>query len=81
MEQLKNFAEPEDVVMGICTWGNARNVVNAIEYASWIGCRTIAVSGGDGGKVAEVAEVNIRVPVSHLGSIEDAHVMICHMIG
>jgi D-sedoheptulose 7-phosphate isomerase len=46
-----------------------------------IGCRTIAVTGSDGGKLAEIAELNIQVPVTHQGSIEDAHVIICHMIG
>jgi D-sedoheptulose 7-phosphate isomerase len=81
VEQLKNFAEPEDVVMGICSSGNSRNVVNAIEYASWIGCKTIAVTGCDGGKLGRLAHLNIQVPVNHLGSIGDAQVIICHMIG
>ena len=80
VEQLRNFAEPEDVVMGVCPSGNSANVVNAIEYASWIGCRTIGVTGCDGGKIAELAELNIQVPGTHIGSIEDAHVIICHMI-
>jgi D-sedoheptulose 7-phosphate isomerase len=81
VEQLKNFAEPEDVVMGICPTGNAPNVVNAIEYASWIGCRTIGVTGYDGGKVGRLADLNVQVPVTHAGGVEDAHVIICHMIG
>jgi D-sedoheptulose 7-phosphate isomerase len=81
VEQLKNFAEPEDVAMGICGSGNSRNVVNAIEYASWIGCKTIAVTGRDGGKLARLAHLNIKIPVNHLGSIGDAQVIICHMIG
>ncbi len=81
VEQLKDFAEPEDVVMGICATGNSPNVVNAVEYASWIGCRTIGVTGADGGRLAQLAELNIHVPVAHLGSIEDSHVIICHMIG
>ncbi len=50
VEQLKNFAEPEDVVMGICTSGNSPSVVNAIEYGSWIGCQTIGITGCDGGR-------------------------------
>ena len=81
VEQLKNFAEPEDVVMGICTSGDSPNVVNAIEYASWIGCHTIGVTGREGGGVARLAELAIQVPVSHLGSVEDVHMIICHMIG
>jgi D-sedoheptulose 7-phosphate isomerase len=81
VEQLKNFAEPEDVVMGLCVSGNSPKIVNAIEYAAWIGCQTIGVTGFDGGRVAELAELNLQVPVSHMGSVEDAHVVICHMIG
>jgi D-sedoheptulose 7-phosphate isomerase len=81
VEQLKNFAEPEDLVMGICTTGNAPKVVNAIEYGAWIGCHTIGVTGAEGGRVAQVVELNVPVSVSHMGSIEDAHVIICHMIG
>jgi len=81
VEQLKNFAQPEDVVLGICPSGNSQQVVNAIEYANWIGCRTIGVTGFDGGKVARLAELNVQVPVKHAGSVEDAHVIICHMIG
>jgi D-sedoheptulose 7-phosphate isomerase len=81
VEQLKNFAEPEDVVMGLCPSGNTPSVVNAIEYASWIGCRTVAVTGGEGGKLAEMAELNVHVPVAHAGNIDDVHLIICHMIG
>lgn len=81
VEQLKNFAEPEDVVMGICVSGDSPNVVNAIDYASWIGCRTIGITGSEGGGVTRVAELAIQVAVTHLGSIEDAHMIICHMIG
>lgn len=81
VEQLKNFAEPEDVVVGICTSGSALNVVKAIEYACWIGCRTIGITGCDGGDVGRIAELAIEVPASHLGSIEDVHMIICRMIG
>ena len=81
VEQLKTFAEPEDVVVGICAFGDSPSIVNAVEYASWIGCRTIGITGCDGGRLAELSELSIPVPVSHLGSIEDAHMIICHMIG
>jgi len=81
VEQLKNFAEPEDIVMGICASGNAPSIVSAIEYAAWIGCRTIAITGFEAGRVSELAEVIVQVPVKHMGSIEDAHLVICHMIG
>ncbi len=51
VEQLKNFAQPGDVVMGISGSGNSPNVLRAIEYANSIGCRTIGLTGRDGGKL------------------------------
>jgi D-sedoheptulose 7-phosphate isomerase len=80
VEQLKNFAQSEDVVMGLSLCGNPHSVMNAIEYASWIGCQTITVTAGDGGQLAEMAELNVHVPATHMGSIEDAYMIICHMI-
>jgi len=79
-EQLKNFAQPDDVVVCISGSGNSPNVVCAMEYANSIGCKTIALTGRDGGKLGPMARLNIQVPVPHMGRIEDAHMIICHMI-
>lgn len=81
VEQLKNFAEPDDLFMGISGSGNSPNVIHALEYARSIGCRTIALTGRDGGKLGPMADLNIQVPAPHMGRIEDAHMIICHMIG
>jgi D-sedoheptulose 7-phosphate isomerase len=81
VEQLKNFARPGDLVMGISGSGNSPNVLRAMEYANSIGCRTLALTGRDGGKIGSVAQLNIQVPVGHMGRIEDAHMIVCHMIG
>ena len=80
-EQLKNFAEPGDLVMAISGSGNSPNVLRAIEYANSIGCKTIGLTGRDGGKLAELSQLNVHVPVPHMGRIEDAHMIVCHMIG
>src|SRR5580692_12384927 len=80
VEQLKNFAQPGDVVMAISGSGNSPNVLRAVEYGNSIGCRTIALTGRDGGKLGPLAQLNIQVPVPHMGRIEDAHMIICHMI-
>ncbi len=81
VEQLRNFAQPGDLVMGISGSGNSPNVIRALEYANSIGCRTIALTGRDGGKLAPLAELSIHVEAPHMGRIEDAHMMVCHMIG
>jgi len=79
-EQLKNFAQRGDVVMAISGSGNSPNVVCALEYANSIGCRTVALTGRDGGRLAPLAEVKIHVPHGHMGRIEDAHLVALHMI-
>src|SRR5688572_3698730 len=80
-EQLKNFAQPGDVLISISGSGNSPNVLRAMEYANSIGCHTIALSGREGGKLGPLANLNIQVPVPHMGRIEDAHMIVCHMIG
>lgn len=80
-EQLKNFAEPGDILMTISGSGNSPNVLAATETAKAIGCRTVALTGRDGGKLAPMADLSIQVPVPHMGRIEDAHMIVCHMIG
>lgn len=80
VEQLKNFAQPGDLVMCISGSGNSPNVVRALEYANSAGCKTIALTGRDGGKLGPLAQLNIHVPVPHMGRIEDAHMVVCHMI-
>jgi D-sedoheptulose 7-phosphate isomerase len=80
VEQLKNFAQAGDLVMCISGSGNSANVVRAMEYANSIGCRTIALTGRDGGKLGPLAQLNIQVAVPHMGRIEDAHMVVCHMI-
>ena len=80
VEQLKNFAEPGDVVMAISGSGNSPNVLHAVEYANSIGCRTIALSGRDGGRLGPMAQINIQASNPHMGRIEDVHMIVMHMI-
>jgi D-sedoheptulose 7-phosphate isomerase len=80
VEQLKNFARPGDLVLAITGSGNSRNVIRALEYATALGCRRIALTGRDGGKTGLLADLHINVAEPHMGRIEDCHMMICHMI-
>ncbi len=79
-EQLKNFAERGDVLMAISGSGNSPNVLCATEYANSKGCETIALTGRDGGKLGRMAKLEIRVAEDHMGRIEDAHLIVCHML-
>ena len=79
-EQLRNFAQPGDVFMAISGSGNSPNVLCAMEYANSIGCKTIALTGRDGGSLGKLASLQIRVAEPHMGRIEDGHLIVCHML-
>jgi D-sedoheptulose 7-phosphate isomerase len=81
VEQMKNFAEPGDVLMAISSSGNSPNVLRVIEYGNSIGCKTIALTGRDGGQLGPLAQLNIQVCHPHTGRIEDLHMIVMHMIG
>jgi D-sedoheptulose 7-phosphate isomerase len=80
VEQLRNFARVGDLVMAISTSGNSPNAVTAVEYANSVGCRTLALTGFDGGRLARAAQFNIGVSAHHVGRVEDVHMVVCHMI-
>ena|ERR1041385_145453 len=81
VEQLKNFAEPGDVVIAISSSGNSPNVLRAVEHGNSIGCRTIALTGREGGQLGPLAQLNIQIAHTHTGRIEDLHMVVMHMIG
>lgn len=80
VEQLKNFAQSGDIVLAISGSGNSPNVVQAVHYANSVGCATIALTGRDGGQLGKAAQLEIRAFEQHMGRIEDAHLVICHML-
>jgi D-sedoheptulose 7-phosphate isomerase len=79
-EQLKNFARSGDLYMAISGSGNSANVIRALDFAKSVGCRTLALTGRDGGNLGPRADLNIQVRETHMGRIEDAHHIICHMV-
>lgn len=79
-EQLKNFARPGDVFLAISGSGNSPNVLRAMETATSMECKTIAMTGRDGGKLGPMAGLHLHVSNPHMGRIEDAHMAMCHMI-
>ena len=81
VEQLRNFAASGDLVIGISGSGNSANVLEAMTYARSVGCRTVGLTGRDGGRLAGLVDRELRASVQHMGIIEDVHMIICHMMG
>ncbi len=80
VEQLKNFARPDNVVVGISGSGNSANVLRAVEYARNLGCTTIGVCGYDGGKLKPLVDHCFHVKVNDMQIVEDVHLMLGHIL-
>ncbi len=78
---VRALGRPGDVLLGISTSGNSANVLRAAEAAREIGMKTIILSGKDGGKLAALADVEVRVP--HFGfadRVQEIHIKVIHLL-
>ena len=80
VRQLENFARKDDLLMTMSVSGNSPNVVKAVEWAASNRLDTVALVGGQGGRVADQAAFVIRIDDDHFGRVEDAHMLICHLL-
>jgi D-sedoheptulose 7-phosphate isomerase len=79
-EQLKNQAEPEDLLVAITGSGNSPNILAAVEAARALGMRSVGLLGFDGGQVKDQLDSHILVQSDHYGHVEDVHMMLGHLI-
>ena len=78
--QVEALVNEEDIVIGISTSGNSPNVIEAIKTAKMKGAKTIGLTGGNGGKLAEVADLALIVPSDSTPRIQEAHITIGHIV-
>lgn len=79
-QQIVNFINQGDVVIGISPSGNSKNVINAVEEAKKYGATTISFTGFDGGHLGRIVDVNIHVDSNIIEQVEDLHVVLVHII-
>ena len=78
--QLEGLAQPGDVLIGLSTSGNSRNVLAALQKAKVLKLPTIGFTGGSGGKMRELCDICIIVPTSETARIQEAHLTIGHLL-
>lgn len=78
--QLHALGRPGDVLIGISTSGNSRNVILAVEKATELQIRTIAFVGGAGGKLADLSEISLKVPSRTTARIQEMHIFLGHLL-
>ena len=78
---VEALGTPGDILLAISTSGNSANVIKAIEAAKAKQIKTIALTGNTGGKIASLADLEIRVPhTGYADRIQEIHIKIIHSL-
>jgi D-sedoheptulose 7-phosphate isomerase len=78
--QVEALLSEGDVLVGLSTSGNSRNVCRAFEIGRKLGLKLIAFTGGDGGRLASLADIELRVTASDAARIQEAHLFLGHLL-
>ncbi len=79
-KQLAALGHEGDVVIGISTSGNSPNVLKALEVAQKNGLKSVVLTGGTGGKLANIADYTFIVPSKVTARIQETHITLGHAI-
>jgi D-sedoheptulose 7-phosphate isomerase len=79
-EQLVSLIRPGDIVIAISASGNSKNVIKAAEAAQRHEATVIGFTGFDGGRLGQLANINIHVNSNIIEHVEDIHLMLEHLI-
>ena len=77
---VEGLGKPGDVLVGISTSGNSKNIIKAFEKAKGIGVKTLAFLGGTGGNMKGMADVEVIIPSANTQRIQEGHITIGHII-
>jgi D-sedoheptulose 7-phosphate isomerase len=78
---IEGLGNAGDILLGISTSGNSKNIINAAKAAHEKGMKVVILSGKDGGNLAGLADLEIRV--QHFGyadRIQEIHIKIIHIL-
>jgi len=78
--QVEAHCQPGDVLVGISTSGNSKNVCAALAKARQLGAFTVAMTGSSGGRMAGLADVCLRVPATDPARIQEGHILLGHIL-
>ena len=78
--QIEGIGKENDVAVAISTSGNSANVLAGARQAKKMGLKVIGLSGGDGGKLAPLCDINLIVPSKVTARVQESHICIAHAI-
>ena len=74
------YAKGNDLVIGLSTSGNSKNVVNAIEVAKCLGAKTLSLTGKKESRMSELSDVTIKVPETETYKVQEYHLPVYHYL-
>ena len=74
------YAKENDLLIGLSTSGNSKNVVNAIEVAKCLGMKTLSLTGSKESKMSALSDVTIRVPETETYKVQEYHLPVYHYL-
>jgi|SRR5690242_12478968 len=77
---IKGIGNKGDILIGLSTSGNSKNIISAFEVAKEKGMITIAFTGAAGGKMKNLADYLVNVPSADTPRIQESHIMLGHII-
>lgn len=78
--QLRGIGVRGDVLVGISTSGNSKNIIDAFNVASEIGIRTVAFTGLLGGEMKKIANITLNVPSEFTNNVQEMHIACGHLV-
>lgn len=78
--QLKGKLQENDILIAISGSGNSKNIINAVTYAKECGNKIIGLTGYNGGKLKELSDISLHVPINSMQITEDIHMIFDHLM-
>ncbi|RDU73185.1 D-sedoheptulose 7-phosphate isomerase [Helicobacter aurati] len=78
--QVEALAKEGDILVGISTSGNSKNIINALESANKLNCITVSLSGKDGGIIKSLCDYSLIAPSNDTPRIQEIHILCIHIL-
>lgn len=78
--QVQGLGKKGDVLVGLSTSGNSKNVILAVQEAKKLGIKTVALLGKDGGELKGLADLSIVIPAQTSDRIQEMHIKLIHTV-
>ena len=80
VQQLMNYGQPGDLCIAISGSGNSPNVLKAVDWANRHGLHTFGLTGYNGGKLRQLQQSGLHVPLDDMGMVESIHLCVFHWV-